>query len=170
MRWWYDILQRSRKDEKSTNHSGGNKMLRGNSEIISISHANYTIVILNQHRMPYKPANCFWDSRSMSVYTRIPIFVCFAGRLVNTPHVACHHGDWRVYTPSFLGVPGVMVGWPRTNSTASNERVHSFCGFLPNPFIHDLCLWCTSQEFVKTDLHPLSWGLCSLSVRPGAGR
>ena len=31
-----------------------------------------------------------------------------------------------------------------------------FCGFLHNPFIHDLFLWRTSQEFVKTDLYPLS--------------
>ena len=60
------------------------------------------------------------------VYTRIPIFVCFAGRLVNTPLVVCHHGDWRVYTPSFLGVPGVTVGWPWTKGTANNERVLSF--------------------------------------------
>ena len=75
---------------------------------------------------------------------------------------------------SFLGVPGVTVGWPRTKGTASNEQVYTFCGFLPNPFIQDLCLWCTSQEFVKTDLYPLSRGLWSLSgmssVRPGAGR
>ena len=98
----------------------------------------------------------------------------WAGRLVNTQRVACHHGDWRVYTPSFLGVTGVTVGWPRTKGTASNERVHSFCGFLPNPFIQALRLWRTSQEFVKTDLYPLSRGLWSLSgmpsVRPGAGR
>ena len=59
--------------------------------------------------MPYKPANFCWDGRSVSVYTRIPIFVCFAGRLVNTPRVVCRHGDWRVYTPSFLRVPGVTV-------------------------------------------------------------
>ena len=106
----------------------------------------------------------------MSVYTRIPIFVCFAGRLVNTPRMAVP--SWRLMcTPSFLGVPGVMVGWPRTKGTASNERVHSFCGFLPNPFIQDLCLWLF--EFVKTDLYPLSRGLWSLSgmpsVRPGTG-
>ena len=31
-----------------------------------------------------------------------------------------------------------------------------FCGFLPNPFIQDLFLWRTSQEFVKTDWYPLS--------------
>ena len=38
--------------------------------------------------MPYKPANFCWDGRSVSVYTRIPIFVCFARRLVNMPRVA----------------------------------------------------------------------------------
>ena len=31
--------------------------------------------------MPYKPANFCWDGRSVSIYTRIPIFVCFAARL-----------------------------------------------------------------------------------------
>ena len=130
--------------------------------------------LTSSYRMLYKPANFFWDGRSVSIYTHIPICVCFAGRLVNTSRVACHRGDWRVYTPSFLGVPGVTVGWPRTKGTASNERVHSFCGFLPNPFIQDLCLWRTSQEFVKTDLYPLSRGLWCLSgmrsVRLGAGR
>ena len=101
-------------------------------------------------------------------------FLFSAGRLANTPCVACHHGGWHVYTPSFLRVHGVTVGWPRTNGTANNERVHCFCWFLPNPFIQDMCLWRTSQEFVKTDLYPLSQGLWSLSgmpsVRPGTGR
>ena len=42
-----------------------------------------------------------------------------------------------------------------------------FCGFLPHPFIQDLFLWRTSQEFVKTDLHPLSLiSLPMLSVWP----
>ena len=63
---------------------------------------------------------------------------------------------WRLYTQVFLGVHGVTVRWPRTKGTAINERVHSFCGFLPNPFIQDLFVWRTSQEFVKTDLYPLS--------------
>ena len=118
-------------------------------------------------RMTCKYANYF-----RATDTRIPIFV--AGRLVNTPCMACHHGDWHVYMPLFLRVIGVTVGWPRIKGTASNERVHSFCGFLSNPFIQDLCLWRTSQEFVKTDLYPLSQGLWSLSgmpsVRPGTGR
>ena len=116
--------------------------------IINITGCIICFTLTSSHRMPYKPEIFCWDGRSVSVYTRIPIFVCFAGRLVSTPRMTCHHGDWRVYTPSFLGVPGVTVGWPRTKGTASNERVHSFCGFLPNPFIQDLCL-----EFVKTDLY-----------------
>ena len=58
-------------------------------------HFNQCVLALtSSHRMPYKPAHFCWDGRSVSVYmyTRIPIFVCFAGRLVSTP--------------SFLGVPG----------------------------------------------------------------
>ena len=45
---------------------------------------NITINLTSSHRMPYKP---------VSVYTHIPIFVCFAGRLVNMPRVTCHYGD-----------------------------------------------------------------------------
>ena len=45
-----------------------------------------------------------------------------------------------------------------------------FCGVLPNPFIHNLFLWRTSQEFVKTDLYPLFFMSGMLSVRLGAGR
>ena len=50
-------------------------------------------------------------------------------------------------------------------------------GFLPNPFIQDLFLWrtCTSQEFVKTDLYPLSlitlwYAVCSTSCWSIIGR
>ena len=42
-------------------------------------------LLTSSHRIPYKTANFCWDGRSVSVYTRIPMFVCFAGRLVNTP-------------------------------------------------------------------------------------
>ena len=31
--------------------------------------------LTSSHRIPYKPANFCWDGRSVSVYTRIPIFV-----------------------------------------------------------------------------------------------
>ena len=59
--------------------------------------------------------------------------------------------------------PWGPVRWPQTEGTANNERVHSFCWFLPNPFMQDLFLWHTSQEIVKMDLYPLSQGLWSLS-------
>ena len=127
--------------------------------------------LTSSRRMTRKHANYFRATDRRASIHAFRFLCAFSGRLVNTPRVACHHGGWHVYTPSFLGVRGVTVGWPRT---ASNERVHSFCGFLSNPFIQDLCLWRTSQEFVKTDLYPLSRGLWSLSgmpsVRPGTCR
>ena len=100
--------------------------------------------LTSSHWMPYKPTNFCWHGRSVSVYTRIPIFVFCRKTCNHATHgvpswrltcihaMACHHDDWHVYTPSFLGAPGVTVGWPRTKGTASNERVHSFCGFLSN--------------------------------------
>ena len=52
---------------------------------------------------------------------------------------------------------------PRGHSLVAPDKRHCrqwmsslFCGFLPYPFIHDLFLWRTSQELVKTDLYPLS--------------
>ena len=33
-----------------------------------------------------------------------------------------------------------QFGGPGQKGTASNDRVHSFCGFLPNPLIQDLFL------------------------------
>ena len=113
----------------------------------------------SSRRRPCKHAKKHLCRRSESVLTCIPIFASFAGWLVNTPHVARCCCGWRVYTQSFLGVHGVTVGWLRTNGTANNERVHSICWFLPNPFIEDLFFWRSSQGFVKTDLYPLSRGL-----------
>ena len=116
-------------------------------------------VLTSSRRRTSKNAQIKWCRRSESVLTRIPIFASFVGRLVNTPLVACHRSGWRVYTPTFLGVMSTTVEWLRTNGTANNELVHSFCWFLPNPFIEHLLLCQTSQEFVKTDLYPLYRGL-----------
>ena len=51
---------------------------------------------------------------------------------------------------------------PRGHGSVAPDKRHChqwmsslFCGFLLNPFIHDLFLWRASQEFVKTDLYPL---------------
>ena len=52
---------------------------------------------------------------------------------------------------------------PRGHGSVAPDKRHCrqwmsllFCGFLPNPFLHDLSLWRTSHEFGKTDLYPLS--------------
>ena len=97
--------------------------------------------------------------RSESVLTRIPIFACSGGWLVNTPLVAWHKSGWRVYTHLLLGVNSTTAKWFRTIGTANNEWVHSLCWYLPNPFIEHLFFWRSSQGFVKTDLYPLYRGL-----------
>ena len=103
------------------------------------------------------------------IWLASPIFASFVGRLVNTPLVACHSCGWRVYTQSFLGVHGVTVGWPRTNGTANNERVHSFCWFLHNPFIVELFFWRSSQ-LSRGLLISVRYAVCStrcwLTCRP----
>ena len=86
--------------------------------------------------------------RSESVLTRIPMFACSGGWLVNMPLVAWHKSGWRVYTHLLLGVNSTMAKWFRTIGTANNERVHSFCSFLPNPFIEDQFFWRSSHGFV----------------------
>ena len=107
----------------------------------------------SSHRMPYKPAT-FLLGRPIGecLYTHSDFCVFY--------RKTCKHAtpSWRlmcIYTPSFLGVPGVTVGWSRTKGTASNEQVHSFCGYLPNPFIQDLCLWHTCQDFISIVMRPL---------------
>ena len=85
------------------------------------------------------------------------IFVCFWREPLSTRHAWCAIVALdlyivHVYTQSFLRVHGAMVRWLWTKGTASNEWVYSFV----DPFIQDLFLWRTSQEFVKTDLYPLS--------------
>ena len=105
--------------------------------------------------------------------------------------MACQHGvpAWRASMACQHGVPAwrltcihVIIsrspwghGWVAPNKRHCKQWSSSlFCGFLPNPFIQDLCLWRTSQEFLKTDSYLLSRGLWSLSgmpsVRPGTGQ
>ena len=75
--------------------------------------------------MTRKPANFCWDGRLVSVYTCIPIFVCFAGRLVNTPHVVCIHA---IVSPSPRG-----HGWVATEQKAL-QAMNEFTLFV------DFCL------------------------------
>ena len=93
-----------------------------------------------------------WANRWAS-YTRIWIFVCFAGRLVNTPRVACHHGDWRVYNLSKIKHPGgsrVIVlstkGTPRP--VTPFFRIFYFCQITLLIFAEHkkINAWLTSQN------------------------
>ena len=97
--------------------------------------------------------------RSESVLTRIPIFACSGGWLVNTPLLAWHKSGRRVYTHLLLRVNSTTAKWFRTIGTANNEWVHSLCWYLPNPFIEHLFFWRSSHGFVNTDLYPLYRGL-----------
>ena len=120
----------------------------------------YIMALTSLLRMPYKPRNLFFHRGSADVLTRIPFFASLCGSRVNTPHVAvtlcrmtCIHAN---------------VSWsPWEHGSVAPDKRHCrqwmssllrlFCGFLPNPFIHDLFLWRISQEFVPAkDLYPLS--------------
>ena len=120
--------------------------------------------------LTHKICLCRWLE---SVLTHIPIFACSGCWLVNTPLVAWHHKfGWHVYTHLLLGVNSTTAKWFRTIGTANNEWVHSFCSFLPNPFIEHLFCWRSSHGFVKTDLYPLYRGILidvrDMSFRPCA--
>ena len=69
-----------------------------------------TYVHFTSHRMTCKHANYFRATERRASKHAFRLLCVSAGRLVNTPRVACHHGDRRVYTPSFLGVTGSRLG------------------------------------------------------------
>ena len=114
------------------------------------------------HRMPYVYAQILPIDNRRTFKHSFWFLHVWPGAL-STCHTwrAIVQPDIYMYMQLFLGVHGVMVWRPRTEGTANNERVYSFCWFLLYPFIQDLFLWhtCTSQEIVKMDLYPLSWGL-----------
>ena len=65
------------------------------------------ILLTSSGRMTCKHANYFRGTDRRASIHAFRFLCVFAGRLVNTPRVACHHGGWRVYTPSLLGVPEI---------------------------------------------------------------
>ena len=108
---------------------------------------------------------CFNPFASEAVYTcnffRPPV-----GQRVNTHSVLesffrkpCQHAtrgcDKRWMTCIHAGVSRS----PREHASVPPDKRHChqwmsslFCGFLPNPFIHDLFCWSSRHKFVKTDL------------------
>ena len=111
--------------------------------------------LTSSHRMPFKPA----------IFFQPPI-----GRHLNTHSVFCEFGQQtcqhatrgRDIVQDTCIHASVSLS-PRGHGSVAPDKRHCrqwmsslFYGFLPNPFIQDLFLWRTSQEFVKTDLYPLS--------------
>ena len=102
-------------------------------------------------RRPFKPANFF----------RPPV-----GQRVNTHSVfwefcrkPCQHAtrgcDKRWMTCIHIGVsrsPMEHASVPPDKRHCRQWMSSLFCGFLPNPFIHDLFCWSSRHKFVKTDL------------------
>ena len=113
------------------------------------------ICLTSLHRRLYKHAICFWtaDRRASERAFR---FLCVLAGALSTCHawlaivvlVLCTRNRLSESMGSRLCGPGQKA------LQAMNELTLFVDSF--NPFIQDLCLWRTSQEFVKTDLYPLS--------------
>ena len=106
------------------------------------------------------------------IWHRMPyiVFQLRIGRRLNTHSVFCKFG-WEpcqhaTHGETLCGMMCIHTSVsrsPRGHGSVAPDKRHCrqwmssvFGGFLPNPFIHNLFLWRTSQEFVKTDLYPLS--------------
>ena len=103
---------------------------------------------------------------SEAVYTQIFFLRPPVGQRVNTHSFfweffrkPCQHAtrvcDKRWMTCIHAGVSHS----PREHASVPPDKRHCrqwmsslFCGFLPNPFIHDLFCWSSRHKFVKTDL------------------
>ena len=75
----------------------------------------------------------------------------------------CQHATHGVPSWHLTCIHAIVSRSPWGHGSVAPDKRHCqqwmsslFCGFLPNPFIQDPFLWRTSQEFVKTDLYPLS--------------
>ena len=134
-----------------------------------------TMLLTSSHRMPYKLAISLFNGGSADVLTRIP-FYCEFGQ------EPCQHATHGVTLCGMSCIHASVSRSQRGHGSLAPDKRHCrqwmsllFCGFLPNPFIHDLFLWRTCQEFVKTDLYPLSlmslrYAICSTGCRSIIGR
>ena len=74
-------------------------------------------------------------------------FVRMLGMIAqDTPLSSLHRHTWLVYTQSFSRSPWGHGSVNPDRTHCKQWRVHSFCWFLPNPFIQDLFLWHTSRK------------------------
>ena len=108
--------------------------------------------LTNSHRRPYKHAILFGmaDRRASK---RSFWFLCFGE--------PCQHATRGVPSWCLTCIHAIISRSPWVHGSPGQKALQAMneftlFGFLPNPFIQDLFLWRSSQEFVKTDLYPLS--------------
>ena len=106
------------------------------------------------------------------------VFMCFYKIVYGYPGIqifVCQHGMHGVPSWHLTLIHAIVSRSSWGHGSVASDKRHCqqwtsslFCGFLPNPFIQGLFLWRTSQEFVKTDLYPLSlifFSVCRLFDR-----
>ena len=99
--------------------------------------------------MPYKPANFCWGRPiGERLYTHSDFCVFCRKTCKQATHDA---QSWRLTCiHAIISRSPWGYGWVAPDKRHCKQWTSSlFCGFLPNHFIQDLCLWRTSQEFVK---------------------
>ena len=144
-------------------HSMGVKLIQTMSAIAVFS-------LTPSLRRPYIHAILFWPLVGQRVNTH-SVFWEFCRKPCQH---ATHGCDKRWMTCIHAGVSRS----PREHASVPPDKRHCrqwmsslFCGFLHNPFIHDLFCWSSRPKFVKNGfiIHCL-WCLSGTpSVRPGAG-
>ena len=128
------------------------------------SHLSTSICLFSDHmHMPLKLQICLTSSRQRPCLNTHSDF-CVCGR------ETCQHAthgvpSWRltcihaIVSRSPWGSRLGGLGQKALQTMNEFTLFADFCRFLPNPFIQDLFLWHTSQEFVKRPLISLRYGL-----------
>ena len=146
-----------------------------NRPLLKLHAIFWSLCLTSSHRMPYKPAICFSTAdRRTSTHS---VFCDFCRE-------PCQHATRgeTLCGMMYMYIHASVSRSPRGHGLVAPDKRHCrqwmsslFCWFLPNPFIQDLFLWRTSQEFVKMDLYPLSlmsllYAICSTGCRSIIGR
>ena len=144
------------------------------SHWFSLMMMDFHLGLTSSHRVSFKPAIFFQPPISGCLNTH-SVFCEFCRE-------PCQHATRGRDMYRMMRIHASVSRSLRGYSSMAPDKRHCrqwmsslFCGFLPNPFIHDLFLWRTSQEFVKTDLYPLSlmslrYAVCSTGCGSIIGR
>ena len=122
-------------------------------------------------RKKYAISECVFNIFSLTPSLRRPCIHAIFFRPPVGQHVNTHSVFWEFFRkPCQHATRGCDKRWmacihagvsrsPREHASVPPDKRHChqwmsslFCGFLPNPFIHDLFCWSSRHKFVKTDL------------------